>query len=153
MPTPTSQNLLIRNATAVADSANALFLMSNAFLTEQPQMAADYAISTAILCSFGIELLLKSIHSCLTVDTSFPSGHNLEKLFKDIPDEEVKTTLEDLYSAERGKKLQDFLLQHKSAFQAWRYFSEPTSNANFDYLDAMALTEILKNKVMSLVNK
>ncbi len=153
MPTPTSRDLLIRNATSVADSANALFLMGGAFLTEHPQIAANHLISAAILCPFGIELLLKSIHSCLNVDTSFPSGHNLEKLFKDIPDKEVKTTLEDLYNTKTGKKLQVFLLQHKSAFQDWRYFSEPTSNAHFDYLDAMVLTEILKNKVMSLVNK
>jgi hypothetical protein len=153
MPTPTSRDLLIRNAIAVANSANALLLMGNAFLKEQPQMAANYFISTAILCPFGIELLLKSIHSCINDDTSFPLGHDLEQLFKNIPDKKVKNILTDLYNTETGEKLQDFLSQHKSAFQAWRYFSEPTSNPSFDYHHAMVLTEILKNKVISLVNR
>jgi hypothetical protein len=151
MNTPVNQDSLVANAISVADSAELLFITVDATLVAEPKLAGKTFIGGAILCPLGIELLFKCIHSLLNIDTKFPSGHNLEKLFRDIPNENIKNTLANQYNSETGMTLQSFLLKHKSAFENWRYFSESTNGVSFDCSDARVLTKILKNEVMSLL--
>jgi hypothetical protein len=152
MNIPVTQDLLVSNAISVADSAEILFLTVDATLAAEPKLAGKTFIGGAILCPLGIELLFKCIHSLLNIDTKFPSGHNLEKLFRDIPNENIKNILIEQYNSETGTALQFFLSKHKSAFENWRYFSESTNGVSFDYSDARILTKILKNEVMSLLS-
>jgi hypothetical protein len=149
--TPVTQDLLVSNAISIADSAELLFMTVDATMTKEPELAGKTFIGGTVLCSFGIELLFKCIHSLLNADTKFPSGHDLEKLFSNIPDENIKNTLIHQYHSETGMKLEDFLLKHKRSFETWRYFSESTNSISFDSSDSRVLTKILKNKVMSLL--
>jgi hypothetical protein len=150
MNTPVTQDSLVSNAIAVADSAELLFMTTEASMIDVPKLAGTTFIGGSILCSLGIELLLKCIHSFLNADTKFPTGHNIEKLFSDIPDKSIKNTLISQYNSETGKKLEDFLLKHKRSFEDWRYFSESTNDVSFDCSDSRVLTKILKDKVNSL---
>jgi hypothetical protein len=154
MPKPIDSNLLAGNAFAVANSAEILFTKTDDCIraNEMP-LAGTTFIGGTILCSFAIELLLKSIHSLLSSDTVFPSGHDLEKLFNKIPDDSLKNILIDRFNKETQNKLQDFLSSHKRAFENWRYFSESNCDINFDVLDARVLIKILKSEINNILSK
>jgi hypothetical protein len=153
MPKPTNSNLLAGNAFAVANSAEILFLKTDDYirLNEMP-LAGTTFIGGTILCSFAIELLLKSIHSLLSPDTIFPSGHNIEKLFDTIHDNNLKNVLIDRFNEKTGKTLQDFLSKHRHAFANWRYFAESNCDISFDAIDARILIEILKSEINNIKN-
>jgi membrane-associated phospholipid phosphatase len=78
MNTPVTQDLLVSNAIAIADSAELLFMTVDATVIKEPKLALKTFIGGTVLCSFGIELLFKCVHSLLNADTKFPSGHVLK---------------------------------------------------------------------------
>lgn len=153
MPTPTNSDVLAANAISVADSAEVLFLTCDANIGTTNEIAGKTFIGAAVLCSFGIEMLLKTIHSYLGSDTTFPSGHDLRSLFDSVTDREIKDSLAAGFNSTTGRDLVDFLNSHRKAFQDWRYFSESTSNINFDVGDARALTKLLKSTVTKLTTR
>jgi hypothetical protein len=148
---PKDLNLLAANAISVADSSELLFMVATATASEAISLAGKTSIGGIILCSFSIELLLKSIHSLLASDTTFPGGHNLRALFNDISDDNLKIILTDYYGNKTGEDIQDFLLSHEIAFEEWRYFSASNSNVKFDIGNARILVEILKAEVLRLI--
>jgi hypothetical protein len=153
MPKPADSNLLAGNAFAVANSAEILFLKTDDYAksSEMP-LAGTTFIGGTILCSFAIELLLKSIHSLLSSDTFFPTGHDLKELFKTIPDDNLKNIIINKFNEQTEKTLQDFLSNHRRAFENWRYFAESTSDINFDVSDARILMKLLKTEISNLLS-
>jgi hypothetical protein len=151
MPFATNKNLLANNALAAAESAEILFLTSNSTMSTQPLLAAKTFIGAAMLASFGIEMLLKSICAFKSCSTEFPRGHNLSTLFNKIPDASMRQEIRRKFEMESGGVLDAFLHSHAQAFKEWRYFSENTGGElKFSATQTRLLTKILKEVVLQL---
>ena len=147
---PSDLKMLLVNASSVANSAEVLFAAANQAKSQSEQLTANTLIGSGILCAFGIELLLKSIHSLINADNGFHSGHDLKQLFDQIPNQAVRDGISDGFRTQATKELDDFLNAHKSAFQDWRYFCENQATLDFDMKSARILTAILNAKIQEL---
>jgi len=153
MPIASNKIVFANSAIAAADSAEILFLTSDATRQgSQPLMVKTFLGST-ILGSFGLELLLKSIHVFQSEENRFPSGHNLEELFNKLPTQ-LKVRIQDEFSQSTSCKLESFLTGHARSFEEWRYFAERTEGTiSFDMKGVRTLTSILKNIVNESANE
>ena len=147
MPIASDKIVFANSAIAAADSAEILFLTSDAISqSAQPLMIKTF-LGATILSSFGLELLLKSIHVFQSRENTFPSGHNLEDLFNALSDQ-LKIRIQNDFSERAGSELEAFLTNHARSFEEWRYFAEKTEGViNFDMKSVRTLTGILKDVV------
>ena len=143
MPIASDKIVFANSAIAAADSAEILFLTSDAISqSAQPLMIKTF-LGATILSSFGLELLLKSIHVFQSRENTFPSGHNLEDLFNALSDQ-LKIRIQNDFSERAGSELEAFLTNHARSFEEWRYFAEETEGV---IKSVRTLTGILKGVV------
>ena len=138
------------NAIAIVESAEILFLTAEANKQHsKPRMMKTY-LGAIVLSSFGLELLLKSVHVFLNENDQFHSGHHLFNLSDNILKDQIATK----FLSQRSVPLHPFLENHSNSFQDWRYFAENNKGKlNFEIDNVRALTKILKDIVMEYKNE
>ena len=73
--------------------------------------------------TFACELYLKSIMMSISENNKFMKTHDLNILFENLGNDKIKDVLQKSFE-EKGKKLSDFLEQHKNHFIDFRYAFE-----------------------------
>lgn len=107
-------------------------------------------LGSIVLRSFGLELLLKSIHARLDPNHSYKRGHCLKTLFQDIPDRSIQSRLKlDFYTATE-QNLMEFLDLHSTAFEDWRYFLEARASLGFSVANANVLDRLLRRELETM---
>lgn len=127
---------IVNEATAFFNLGKQEYLkQGNSINTEED---AYTFIPIIVNLAFSIELFLKSM-----LDS--PWGHDLEKLFMQIDDNEKKAilqlTIKQAQQLEPDFKESDFwdsLRRNKLAFEDWRYFYQRGKNANIFFLLSFA---------------
>ncbi len=127
---------IVNEATAFFNLGKQEYLKhGNSINTEED---AHTFIPIIVNLAFSIELFLKSM-----LDS--PWGHDLEKLFMQIDDNEknaiLQLTIKQAQQLEPDFKESDFwdsLRRNKLAFEDWRYFYQRGKNANIFFLLSFA---------------
>jgi hypothetical protein len=97
--------------------------------TNQTAYGASPAMGIDIVClAFSVELHLKELHRAVT--GKVPRGHNIAKIFRDLPEPVQKDVSSYSSIAQYGwsdAQMQSELLAISDGFEKWRYAYESTA--------------------------
>lgn len=86
-------------------------------------MNSSFLFPFVVNLTFACELYLKSIMMSISENNEFMKTHDLNILFENLGNDKIKDVLQKSFE-EKGKKLSDFLEQHKNHFIDFRYAFE-----------------------------
>ena len=109
----------------------------------------DYAVPAVVYFAFSCEIFLKTLLLCHNI--SFKKIHNLEDLYKKLPDEikgKIEQNIYNCYDVTEKYILDtETLGEISNAFQEWRYLYEKNESILFSNTSLfMAFREVLREE-------
>ena len=100
-----------------------------------------YMLSFVVLQALAAETAIKATQVLKL--GYFTRGHDLLKLFKEIP-AEMRQSVNVVYQAlVPGGQIEDVLTKHRSDFEDWRYMFELKDGSNVNFLDLLVATHAI----------
>ena len=134
--------------TAQANATN--YLSAGKILFNQIKDNPNLNIPCATVAALSCELFLKSIHFKNMTQHKEIKGHNLEKLFKDLHDDDKNEILNRIKPNDPNNYFEVFLSENKEVFPELRYFYEEGRSDWFNPRLLVLFAQVLHDYTITL---